>query len=122
MSEEEPDERTEEEIQRREDEEEFPSFDDMIGTFFKEPSLLPIVVVVLGSGGAFGAFAMILTVVDRNPFAAAALVLMAGLTVDICLRARKESAFRNVAILIGLVWASSAILAGVAVFTGIATS
>ena len=47
---------------------------------------------------------------------------MAGLTVDICLRARKESAFRNVAILIGLVWASSAILAGVAVFTGIATS
>ena len=122
MSEEEPDERTEEEIQRREDEEEFPSFDDMIGTFFKEPSLLPIVVVVLGSGGAFGAFAMILTVVDRNPFAAAALVLMAGLTVDICLRARKESAFRNVAILIGLVWASSAILAGVAVSTGIATS
>ena len=113
--------RNDEEAPRRDDEDEFPTLDEMIGTFFSEPSLLPIVIVVLGSGGAFGAFAMILTVVDRNPFAAAALVLMAALTVDICLRARKESAFRNLALLIGLVWASSVVLAGVAVFTGIAT-
>ena len=37
------------------DDDEFPSLDELIGTFFSEPSLLPVVIVVLGSGGAFGA-------------------------------------------------------------------
>ena len=49
MSDEERDEgRDEEAPPRREDEEEFPSLDDMLGTFFSEPSLLPVVIVVLG--------------------------------------------------------------------------
>ena len=122
MSDEDQNEGPEDETPRRDDEDAFPSLDELIGTFFSEPSLLPVVIVVLGSGGAFGAFAMILTVVDRNPFAAAALVMITGMTVDICLRARKEAAFRNLAILIGLVWASSVLLAGIAVVTGIATS
>ena len=111
----------EEEDERREDDDDFPSLDEMIGTFFSEPALLPVVVVVLGSGGAFGAAILVLTAVDRNPFAAAALVLITGMTVDISLRARKEPAFRNLALLIGLVWAASVVLAGVAWFTGIAT-
>lgn len=98
----------------------FPSLDELIGTFFTETALLPVVVVVLGTGGAFGAALMILTVVDRNYFAAAALVLLAGMTVDVSLRARKEAAYRNVALLIGMVWGASVLLAGVAVWTGIA--
>jgi hypothetical protein len=102
------------------DEDEFPTVDDLIGTFLTETSLLPIVVVVLGSGGAFGAALLILTAVDRNPFAAGALVLLAGMTVDVCLRARKEARFRNIALLIGMVWASAVVLAGVAVWSGIA--
>ena len=110
----------EEDDERREDDDEFPSLDGLIGTFLSEPALLPVVVVVLGSGGAFGAAVLILTGVDRNPFAAAALVLIAGLTVDISLRARKEPQFRNVALLIGLVWAASVVLATVAFVTGIA--
>jgi hypothetical protein len=105
---------------RRDDDEAFPSLDELIGTFFREPSLLPVAVVVLGTGGAFGAALLILTGVDRNPFAAAALVLIAGMTVDISLRARKEPALRNLALLIGLVWAASVVLALVALLTGIA--
>ncbi len=98
----------------------FPSLDELIGTFFREPSLLPVAVVVLGTGGAFGAALLILTGIDRNPFAAGALVLLAGMTVDVSLRARKEPAFRNLALLVGLVWAASVVLAIVALATGIA--
>lgn len=110
------------EAERREDEDEFPTLDELIGTFFSEASLLPVVVVVLGSGGAFGAALLVLTALDRNPFAAAALILIAGMTVDISLRARKDARFRNLALLIGMVWAASVVLAGVAVWTGVASS
>ena len=105
---------------RRDDDDEFPTLDELIGTFFEEASLLPIVVVVLGTGGSFGAALLILAGFDRNPFAAAALVLITGMTVDISLRARKESSFRNIAMLIGLVWLSAVALAGVAIWSGIA--
>lgn len=121
MSLEDPDDREREE-RKEEDrgDDEFPSLDELIGTFFSEPSLIPIVIVVLGTGGAFGAALLILTAVDRNPFAAGALILLTGMTVDVCLRARKEAAFRNIALLIAMVWASSAGLAAVAVLTGLA--
>ncbi len=115
------DEEDEKEPDRRDgDDDEFPTLDELIGTFLGETSLLPIVIVVLGSGGAFGAGLLILTATDRNPFAAAALVLIAGMTVDISLRARTEPNFRNIALLIGMVWLSSVALAGVAIWTGIA--
>lgn len=108
------------ETRERDDEDAFPSLDELIGTFMSETSLLPIVIVILGTGGAFGAALLILTVVDRNPFAIGALLLITGMTVDVCLRARKELPLRNVALLIGLVWASSVALALVAIVTGIA--
>jgi hypothetical protein len=105
----------------RDDEDDaFPTIDEFIGTFFQEPSLLPIVIAILLSGGAFGAAMLILTVLDRNPFAAAALILITGMTVDICLQARKKQSFRNVARLIGLVWAVSVALAILALWSGIA--
>jgi hypothetical protein len=105
----------------RDDEDDaFPTIDEFIGTFFQEPSLLPIVIAVLLSGGAFGAAMLILTVLDRNPFAAAALILITGMTVDICWQARKKQSFRNVARLIGLVWAVSVALAILALWSGIA--
>lgn len=113
-------ERDAEEPRDREDGDAFPSLDELIGTFMSETSLLPIVVVVLGTGGAFGAALLVLTVVDRNPFAIGALVLLTGMTVDISLRARKEEALRNVALLIGMVWGSAVALAIVAILTGIA--
>jgi len=98
----------------------FPTVDELIGTFLGEPSLLPVVIVILLSGGAFGAAALILTVLDRNPFAAAALLLITGMTVDMCLQARKKQRFRNVARLIGLIWAASVALAIIALWSGVA--
>jgi hypothetical protein len=109
-------------VSRNADEEDFPSLDELIGTFLREPSLMPVAVVILGTGGAFGAALLILTGLDRNPFAAGALILIAGMTVDVSLRARKEPAFRNLALLIGLVWAASVALALLALATGIASS
>ncbi len=109
-------------VSRNADEEDFPRLDELIGTFLREPSLMPVAVVILGTGGAFGAALLILTGLDRNPFAAGALILIAGMTVDVSLRARKEPAFRNLALLIGLVWAASVALALLALATGIASS
>ena len=105
---------------RHDQDDAFPTIDELIGTFAGEPSLLPIVIVILLSGGAFGAAMLILTVLDRNPFAAAALLLIAGMTVDICLQARRKQGFRNVARLIGMIWAASVALAIIALWSGIA--
>lgn len=120
MNEDEEDPRPDPDREDAQDDEAFPSLDELIGTFLTEPALIPVIIVVLGSGGAFGAALLVLSAVDRNPFAMGALVLIAGMTVDISLRARKEVGMRNLALLIGLVWAAAVLLAGVAVFTGIA--
>ena len=109
-----------EDDERRDDDDAFPTLDELIGTFLSEGSLLPVVIVILGCGGAFGAALLVLTVVDRNPFAIGALVLLTGMTVDVSLRARREPAFRNLALLIGLVWGVSVLFAGLAVWSGLA--
>jgi hypothetical protein len=98
----------------------FPDFDQLIGSFMKEASLWPVLIVVLGSGGAFGAALLILVGVDHNPFAAAALLLLVGMTVDIGVRAYRQNLHRNLAKLVGLVWGASLALAAVAIWTGIA--
>jgi len=107
--------------ERREDDDDaFPGVDELLGSFLSEASLWPLLIVILGSGGAFGAAALILTFVDHNPFAAAALLLIMGMTVDVALRARREPGFRNIAKLIGLLWTSALAFAAVALWTGIA--
>ena len=99
---------------------EFPGVDELLGHFLSEPSLWPVLIVMLGSGGAFGAAALILAVVDHNPFAGAALLLIVGMSVDVGLRARRQPGYRNIARLIGLVWASALGFAALAVWTGLA--
>lgn len=96
--------------------------DRILGSFLHESSLWPVLVVILGSGGAFTAALMVLAVVDRNPFAAAALLLIFGLSVDVFLRARTRPRYRNGALLLGLLWAAGFALAGFAVWSGIAFS
>ncbi len=106
---------------RREDEDDgFPSLDELLDSFFSEASLWPVLIVALGSGGAFGAAALILTIVDHNPFAAAALLLIAGMTIDVALRARRQPGYWNIAKLVGLLWASALAFATLAIWTGIA--
>ena len=55
------------------DSEDFPSVDELIGSFMNETSLWPVLVVAIASMGAFGAAMLVLTGIDHNPFAAAAL-------------------------------------------------
>jgi hypothetical protein len=106
---------------REEDDDAFPGIDELIGTFLEEASLWPVLLVGLGSGGAFGAALLILTAVDRNPFAAVALLLVLGMTVDLVWRAYREPDRRNIALLLGLLWASSIAFAGLALWTGLAS-
>jgi hypothetical protein len=98
----------------------FPNFDELIGSFMQETSLWPVLVVVIGSAGAFGAAMLILTGVDHNPFAAAALLLIFGMSVDVFIQARRKAVYRNLLRLIGLIWCASIALAGLAIWTGIA--
>lgn len=98
----------------------FPSADQLIGTFLSEASLWPVLAVVIGSGGAFSAALIVLAVLDRNPFAAAALLLIAGMTVDVVYRARSRPSYRNGALLLGLIWLLGLVFTGLAVWSGIA--
>ncbi|HEB91434.1 MAG TPA: hypothetical protein ENI85_17800 [Deltaproteobacteria bacterium] len=100
--------------------EDFPGVDDLIGSFMKEASLWPVLVVVIASGGAFGAAMLVLTFVDRNPFAAAAMLLVAGLCLDVVFQARRHGRYRHAARLIGLIWCMAIAFAALAIWTGIA--
>ena len=102
------------------DEDGIPGVDQVIGTFMHEASLWPVLAVAVGSGGAFAAALMILAVVDRNPFAAAALLLVFGMTIDVLYRARSRPGYRNGARLLLSIWAVGLAFVGLAVWSGIA--
>jgi len=104
----------------RRDDEGFGGVGDLIGTFLREPSLWPVSAVALASGGAFTAALIVLAAVDRNPFAALALVLVLGMTIDLAWRARRDAAYRSGALLVGLIWAVGLAFTALAVWTGIA--
>lgn len=98
----------------------FPSPDELIGHFMQETALWPVFIVAIGSGGTLGAAMLVLAWVDRNPFAAAALLLVLGMSVDVVIQARRKALYRNIAKLVALLWCSAIALAGVGVWTGIA--
>ena len=100
--------------------EDLPNPNEILGTLFAEASLWPLLIVVLGSTGTFGAALIVLALGDRNPFALAALLLILAMTTDTLIRARRRTDLRNVAKLIALFWTVSIALALVAVFSGIA--
>lgn len=107
---------------RAPDDDAFPSTDQLLGTFMGEASLWPVLFVMLASGGAFTAALMILAAVDRNPFAAIALVLILGMTIDVVFRARRHPNYRNGALFLLLLWGAGIAFAGLAVWSGIAFS
>lgn len=103
-----------------EDPDGFPSVDQLIGGFMQETSLWPVLVVVIGSTGTLAAALLILVGIDHNPFAAVALLLVIGMSVDVAVQARRKDVYRNLAKLIGLIWCAALALAAVAIWTGIA--
>jgi hypothetical protein len=108
--------------ENRDDEtqDDFPNLDELIGSFMHEASLWPVLVVVIGSAGALGAAMLILAGVDRNPFAAGALLLIFGMCVDVFVQARRKAVYRNLSKLIGVIWCAAIAFAGLAIWTGIA--
>ncbi len=105
---------------RESDDDEFPNVDQIIGTFMKESSLWPVLIVMLGTAGALGGAILVLAGVDHSPFAAAALILLLGMTVDVAFRSRRNVGLRNLARLVGLIWLVAAAFAGLAVWSGVA--
>ena len=103
-----------------ETQDDFPNIDELIGSFMHEASLWPVLVVLIGSAGALGAAMLILVGIDRNPFAAGALLLIFGMCVDIFVQARRKAVYRNLAKLIGVIWCAAIAFAGLAIWTGIA--
>ncbi len=96
-----------------------PSPNEILGTLFAESTLWPLLIVIHGSLGSFGAALLVLALADRNVFAIAALVLLAGMTVDIVVRSRSRPTLRNGARLLGLLWGVAAGLAGLAHWAGL---
>jgi hypothetical protein len=105
---------------REESPDEFPSVDELLGSFLNEASLWPVLIVAIASGGAFGAAMLVLTGIDHNPFAAAALLLILGMSIDVFIQARRKAIYRNIAKMIGLVWCAAIAFAALAIWTGIA--
>ncbi len=100
--------------------EDFQNFDEILGSFMKDVSLWPVLIVAIGSAGTIGAAMLILTGIDHNPFAAVALLLIFGMSVDVFVQARRKAVHRNLARLVGLIWCAAIALAGLAIWTGIA--
>jgi hypothetical protein len=96
-----------------------PGLDELLGVLVQETTLWPLLIVIFLSTGAFGAGLLVLTGVDRNPFAAAALILIAGMSIDLAWRARTRPKLRRIARAIGLFWVASIALAALAVAFGI---
>lgn len=97
-----------------------PSVNDLLGLLARESTLWPLLIVMLASLGAFGAAMLVLAFVDRNLFAAAALVLVLGMTLDLAWRSRTRPGLRNLARAAGLLWGVAIALAGLAVYFGLA--
>lgn len=98
----------------------FPTANEILGTLFHESSLWPLLIVMLGSTGAFGAALIVLALLDRNPFAAGALIILVGMSIDMAVRARRNPTIKNFFKLIASFWIVAIALALVAVYTGIA--
>jgi hypothetical protein len=97
-----------------------PSLDDLLGVLLHESTLWPLLIVIVASFGALGAGLVVLSLGDRNPFAAGALILLLGMTIDLLWRSRRRPGLRNLARGVGVIWLAALALAGIAIWVGIA--
>jgi hypothetical protein len=97
------------------------SLDDWLRQFFRDSSLVPVLLVAVGCFTAIGAGVIAWAVVGRSLAAIAALVLLAGMTLDAVLRELRRSRRIGLAsrCVLGL-WALSALAAAAAVALGLA--
>jgi hypothetical protein len=97
------------------------SLDDWLRQFFRDSSLVPVLLVAVGCFTAIGAGVIAWAFVERNLAAIAALVLLAGMTLDTLRRQLRQT--RRISLLgrcvVGL-WALSALGAAAAIALGLA--
>jgi len=104
---------------RKDEPEDLPSGNEILGTLFEEASLWPLLTVILGSLGAIGGAMLVLAIGDRNPFAAGALLLAVAMTTDVAIRSRRRPELRNIAKMLGLLWLAATLFALLATYFGI---
>jgi len=92
----------------------------VLGVLLHESTLWPLLIVIVLSLGALGAALVVLGLVDRNPFAGVALLLVLGMTADLFWRSRSRRGLRHLARGVGMIWLAAFALAGLAVWLGIA--
>ncbi len=71
--------------------------DTWLRPFFEDSSLWPVAIVVALSLFTMGAGLLLLVWLTANPFALLAIVLLAGMTVDIAVRALRRGAAKALA-------------------------
>lgn len=97
------------------------NLDEWLGQFFRDSTLVPVLIVAVGCFTAIGAGVIAWAVRGRSLAAIAALVLLGGMTLDALLRERRRRGKLGLAsrCLLGL-WALSALAAAAAVALGLA--
>ena len=103
-----------------EDEREPRSLDDWLGSFAREGSLRPVLIVVLGCLAAIGAGALLLAIRGRSLPAIAALALLALGSIDLFQRDLRRRRFGPASWLVAALWLLAALAAAGAVVLGLA--
>ena len=96
------------------------SLDDWLGSFARDDSLRPVLVVALGCLAAIGAGALLLAIRGRSLPAIAALALLALGSADLLQRDLRRHRFGPASRLVLGLWLLSALAAGGAVVLGLA--
>ncbi len=79
-----------------------------LSLFWREPTLWPVTVCAVAGFSALGAGAVSMALTQRNPFARAALVVAAGMTVFALVDARRaKGRFGAGAVIAALLWGLS---------------
>lgn len=98
------------------DPEEPPGVDRFLRPYVEDPALWPILVILVVTLVMFLAVALLLAVRGRNAFAIAALLILAWMSVDPVVRARRLGTTGRLAL---VVWALAAAAAAAAVWLGL---
>jgi hypothetical protein len=96
------------------------SLDEWLGSFARDATLRPVLIVAIGCLTAIGAGALLLAIHGRSLPAIAALALLALGTTDLFVRNLRRRRFGPAARLVAALWLLSALAAVGAVWSGLA--
>ena len=95
------------------------ALDRWLSPYFTDSTLFPVVLVAAAVGVTLGSTLLLLAVVERNFFAAAALFVLAGVSVDVVYRDLKRRRFGLLSRIVAGFWALSTLGAAAAIRWGV---